>query len=183
MEKWQDFKGYEGYYQVSSFGQVRSVDRVVVGVDGKTYHYKGRILKQAKTSDGYKTVQLFKDNGLKTFKVHRMIALTFIPNPNNKPEVNHIDGNKSNNHISNLEWVTRSENLKHAVKHGLSSPVKAIEATKKKVELVDDNGNAIKRWNTMTAAADEMGVHISNVSMCCHGKLKSTGGHFFRFAD
>ena len=181
MEEWRDFEGYEGYYQISGDGRVRSIDRVVIGADGKTYHYKSRILKQVKARDGYMAVQLFRDSRCKTYKIHRMVALTFIPNPNNKPEVNHIDGDKSNNHASNLEWCTRSENIKHAVDHGLNSPIKAIEATKKKVEQIDSEGNTVKRWDTMTDAANEMGVHISNVSSCCHGRLKSTGGYSFRF--
>jgi hypothetical protein len=104
-EIWKDVDGYEGYYQVSSFGRVRSLDRVV-----NNHFYGGRILCLASDSDGYKVVGLHK-NGSKTVKVHRLVAQAFIPNPQNLPEVNHKDENKKNNFYNNLEWCTTKYNL------------------------------------------------------------------------
>lgn len=104
MEEWRDIQGYEGLYQVSNNGRVRSLARNST---------KGKILCQA-VKRGYSHVCLSKDNKKKHFAVHRLVALAFIPNPSKKPEVNHIDGNRSNNNIANLEWVTRAENELHA---------------------------------------------------------------------
>lgn len=117
-ENWKDIKGYEGAYQVSTMGQVRSLDRslVIKSRKGNDYHYKmrGRILKQAITNAGYLTVELnLQGKKPKRLTTHRLVALSFIPNTENKSSVNHIDFNKLNNIIENLEWVTHSENMKH----------------------------------------------------------------------
>ena len=108
-------KGYEGLYEVSSDGSVFSVDRYTK--DGK--HLKRKELKGGKFSNGYEFVCLRKNSVNHNCLKHRLVAEAFIPNHNNLPEVNHIDGNKRNNCVENLEWCTRSENLKHAVKMGL----------------------------------------------------------------
>ena len=103
----KDIKGYEGLYQIDENGNVYSF-------------YKNRFLKPAPTSWGYLTVELFKNGKGKTHKIHRMVAEAFIPNIDNKPLINHKDGNKQNNHFKNLEWCTYSENLKHAWDMGLN---------------------------------------------------------------
>lgn len=113
-------KGYEGLYEVGSCGTVRSVDRSIIGRDGKTYPRKGRNLRQSLHKDvEYPVVSLWKDNIGTSFYVHRLVAETHVTNPENKPEVNHKDGVRTNNSKSNLEWVTRSENAQHAVQTGL----------------------------------------------------------------
>ena len=110
-EIWKDVKGYEGVYRVSSFGRVRSLDRVS-SIGRKL---KGKVLKQ-KVTKGYNMVSLSKDGNPKGKTVSRLVAKTFIPNPENKPEVNHIDENKQNNHVDNLEWVTAKENANHGTR-------------------------------------------------------------------
>lgn len=117
-EIWKPIKDYEGLYEVSNFGVVRSLDRtLIVNRLGKKVHrkIKGTNLKTTKTT-GYHIVSLCKNSVLKTGLLHRIIAEAFIPNPKGKPQVNHIDNNRRNNIVSNLEWVTRSENIQHAVK-------------------------------------------------------------------
>lgn len=117
---WRDIKGYEGLYQVSNEGEVRSLDREVTARNGGTAIRKGRILKQMTKSNGYKVISLTrnKDDKIQAL-VHRMVASAFLVNELAKPQVNHKDGNKSNNYVSNLEWATVSENVNHANSTGL----------------------------------------------------------------
>ena len=128
-EVWKDIEGYEGLYQVSTCGNIKSLPKIRRNGTG-TYVQKERLLKPSNTSTGYKKVELCKDGKRKGFKVHRLVAIAFIPNPDNKPEVNHIDGNKINNNIDNLEWVTSSENTIHAYETGLSSNKKELDEAK-----------------------------------------------------
>lgn len=106
-EIWKDIKGFEGYYQISSLGRVRSLDRWGKGI--KKF-YEGKIIAQSKHPTGYMIVSLCKDAKAKTVFMHRLIAEAFIPNPDNKPEVNHINTIRDDNRIENLEWCTRQEN-------------------------------------------------------------------------
>ena len=128
-EEWKAVKGYEGLYEVSNTGKVRSIDRVVVGKDGKTKKLKGKELfftiskMDAKRRQPRASVQLWKENKARLMPVHRVVAIAFISNPENKPTVNHIDGNPLNNNVWNLEWATYSENEKHAYRTGLVKPV------------------------------------------------------------
>lgn len=129
-EIWKDIEGYEGLYQVSTYGNIKSLARPRKNGNGKCYIQKEKLLKQTFTSTGYKKVELYKDGKRKSFKVHRLVAMAFIPNPDNKPEVNHINGNKINNNIDNLEWVTSSENSVHAYETGLSPNKKELDEDK-----------------------------------------------------
>jgi len=115
-EIWKDIKGYEGYYQVSNFGIVKSLDRYVKNVIHGEILLKGRIMPKKISSKGYLQGRLSKDGKRTNIPIHRLIAMHFIPNPENKPHVNHIDGDKTNNNISNLEWVTQRENVTHYFK-------------------------------------------------------------------
>ena len=128
-EEWKAVKGYEGLYEVSNTGKVRSIDRVVIHKNGKATKRKGKELfftiskMSAKGHQPRASVQLWKENKAKLIHVHRVVATAFIPNPENKPTVNHIDGNPLNNNVWNLEWATYSENQKHAYRTGLTKPV------------------------------------------------------------
>lgn len=121
-EEWKDVPGYEGLYQVSSLGNVKSLDTYLIDKNGKKYLKRGRALKLTKwiykrscpKHPGF-TVMLYRNKAPKRFTVHRLVAITFIPNPENKPQVNHKDGDRTNNRVDNLEWVTQSENMLHSV--------------------------------------------------------------------
>ena len=118
-EIWKDIPNYEGSYQVSNTGLVRSVDRVVTDKDGGVRRYKGRVLKPG-SNRGYERVVLYNDNGATNKSVHRLVLETFKPHVNmDDLQVNHIDGNKLNNHLTNLEWVTGRDNISHAYDIGL----------------------------------------------------------------
>ena len=116
MEIWKDIQGYDGVYQISNFGRLRRVWK-------KSYKKPEgelKILNCSFTFDGYVKADLWKNKKRKTYRIHRLLAIEFIENPLNKPQVNHIDGNKTNNNVANLEWCTASENIKHAWDTGLA---------------------------------------------------------------
>lgn len=112
-ERWRKVRDYEDLYVVSSCGRVRSLDRIMFngGI------WKGRIMSQSNDKDGYKQLKLCKEGIRKDFKVHRLVAKAFIPNPNNLPQVNHIDEVKSNNHADNLEWCTNEYNSNYGTRN------------------------------------------------------------------
>lgn len=117
---WLPVKDYENLYEVSDTGLVRSVDRIILHKTGTQRLHKGKLIALTPHKDiQYMTVSLWKGNKGTTYYVHRLVAQAFIPNPNNLPEVNHIDGNRQNNSINNLEWVTRNGNIAHAISTGL----------------------------------------------------------------
>jgi hypothetical protein len=126
IEFWKDIPGYEGRYQVSNFGRIKSLDFSVVRSNGRIYTNKSRVQKPSKDNSGYLRCAFIKNSKLVTYKVHRLVADAFCKKPNEKVEVNHIDGNKLNNNSDNLEWVSRSENIKHAFRLGLMLPKRGI---------------------------------------------------------
>ncbi|WP_214796526.1 MULTISPECIES: NUMOD4 motif-containing HNH endonuclease [unclassified Exiguobacterium] len=120
MIVWKDIAGYEGLYQVSNSGEIRSYDRVVLARSGKPTHRKGRVLKQIVKKNGYCVVTLTRNkHDRKQMTVHRLVAKTFLGEPVEGLQVNHIDGDKTNNDVSNLEWTTPKENTRHSIRNGL----------------------------------------------------------------
>ena len=103
-EEWKDIEGYEGLYQVSSFGRIRSLDKTVICKNGREFFMKGRIIRTRPNNRGYIMVGLHKNKNFKLCLVHRLVAKAFIPNPDNLPQINHKNENKYYNHVSNLEW-------------------------------------------------------------------------------
>jgi len=139
MEIWKDIEGYNGIYQVSNYGNVYVIGRNIIR-NNVNYFLKPKYMKCRYDLDGYLLVGLTKDKKQNTFRVHRLVCEAFIKNEFNKPQINHIDGNKSNNNISNLEWCTASENIKHAFKLGLNKfSHKNRLAVSKKVINVETN--------------------------------------------
>ena len=114
-EIWKEIPGYEGYFEVSNLGNFRSKDRIIKYKQNGTRLYPGKPLKVELMQDGYSRIVLMKEAIRKRYMCHRLVAETFIPNPNNLPYVNHKDGNRSNNYVDNLEWCTQSENEQHSV--------------------------------------------------------------------
>lgn len=161
MEEWRDIPGYEGLYQVSNQGRVKSL-----------MHKK--VLSPFENNRGYLSVSLLR--GGKRL-VHRLVAEVFIPNHKSKPNVNHKDGNPKNNTASNLEWCTQSENIIHAYKTGLNSKQKAVMMIK--------DGKCLKEFYSVHEAERSIGKRNANVNICscCNGKRKSAYGFQWRYKD
>jgi len=118
VEKWEWVTSYEGTYKISNLGRIKSIDRIVIKSNGHKHPTKGYLLSKAIHPKGYEFVTLWKQGKGTGFLVHRLVAVAFIPNPMNLPEVNHKDTNKRNNIYSNLEWSTGRDNILHSVKSG-----------------------------------------------------------------
>lgn len=179
QEIWKDIKGYEGLYQISNLGNVKSLRRKVYN-----HYIKERLLNPVIIKKGYLQIKLRKENNYKHFKVHRLVAQAFIPNPKNLPQVNHKDGDKTNNCVDNLEWVTEKENMRHAVKNNLLKDVSGNNNPNcKKVNQYDLQGNFIKQWNSFYEITKELGFNRHLISNCCNNRSKKSHGYIWRYAN
>lgn len=172
MQNWKDIPGYEGYYQLNNFGVIKSIQRIV-GREGhggyKTVNEK--ILPVYFDNNGYQIAFLSKGGIRKTVKVHRLIALLFIPNPLNKKQVNHIDGNKANNSVNNLEWCTQSENIRHADRTGLRKCASG-DKNGKSLKIKDNNSGII--YSTITEAAFVNNTTVKVFTRWLRGKKRNS---------
>ncbi|GBD73862.1 NUMOD4 domain-containing protein [Tetragenococcus halophilus] len=176
MEIWKDIKGFEGMYQISSRGRVESLERIVM-IKGFPAKLKGRELHLFNRKDGYLTASLHNNGKEKRPAVHRLVAEAFIPNKENKAEVNHIDGNKQNNHVENLEWISREDNIKHGYKIGLIPTGERHVNCKLNDKEVKEIRDRYKKENiTQYKLADEYGVSQSKISsiVLYHSRKKDT---------
>ena len=181
MEIWKDIKNYEGLYQVSNLGRVRSLDHIRKNgkKENQIYLSKGRILKAAvQKKGGYVFVVLSKDGKTKGYRVHRLVADAFIDNPNNYRCVNHKDENKTNNNVNNLEWCTHKYNNNYGTK-----PLRIAKANSKKVNQYDLEGNFIKQWNSTMDIERHLKIKNSYISACCRGKREKAYNYKWRYAD
>ena len=161
VETFVKIEGFENY-EISNLGKVRNIK-------------SGIMLKPWITKDGYLRHCLYKHNKRKNLLLHRIIATSFIDNHEEKPCVNHIDENKLNNDLSNLEWCTERENVIHGTR-----TKRAAEKLSKKVIQLDLNDNVLNEFESMRQAERETGVSVGNISSCCNGKTKSAGGYKWR---
>lgn len=185
-EIWKDVIGYEGAYQVSNLGRVKNVERGIHGASDSIRIIRERIRVQRTSRNGYKMTILSKDNKQKNCTIHRLVALAFIPNPNNLPEVNHIDGDKSNNNSSNLEWTDRSGNNSHALRTGLRISCFAgkrgkLHPDSKEVFQYDLEGNYITSFESTCEAHRQTGVNSKLISHCALGKQKYAGKYIWKY--
>lgn len=171
-EIWKDVVGYEGLYQVSNLGRIKSLDRYVE-YPNYIKRINGRIMSQQDNSKGYLMVNLSLNGFTKKLYVHRLLAEAFIPNLANKVEVNHIDLNKKNNIISNLEWCTKKENMRHAHKNG------AIKYTK--VYQYSINGEYEQEFNSLLDASIFHKIRSGDICRSCKGERAVCRGHIFRY--
>lgn len=170
QEIWIDIEGYGGCYQASNFGRVKSLKY--------NHTFKERILKASKDKKGYLIVCLCKDGIKKSYKVHRLIALTFIPNPDNLPEINHKDEDKTNNRIENLEWCDRKHNVNFGSRTKRMVESKTNYPKFSKQVLCVETG---KIYPSIHQVERELGFLHGNISLSCNGKIKSAYGYTWRY--
>ena len=187
-EEWRDVVGWEGLYQVSNLGRVKSLPRCIEHKDGREFFYPSKVIKNQKIGTGYRSVVLHRANIKNQYDVHRLVAETFIPNPNNLSDVNHKDGCKTNNILSNLEWCSRSDNLKHAYKNGLNR-VHIDEAIKERSRPVIQHapsGEIIAEYASARKAAKASGYNQGQISQYCRSENKKYNtykGYIWRYKD
>lgn len=184
QEIWKDVKDFEGLYQVSNLGRVKSLPRFVRSKNNSKRHICGKILKPSLTSSGYYNFDLRRNQSHKYCLAHRLVAEAFIPNPNNYFIVNHIDGNKFNNCVENLEWCTQSYNVKESYKNGLQVAQKGKDSKcSKSILQYSKEMEIIKRWFSAREIERETGFSHSNILHCCKGSRKSACGFIWKYAD
>ena len=184
-EVWKDIPNYEGYYQISNLGRIKSVARKVK-YQNSYRNVKEKLKKTFIGKQGYERVELSKNGKIKKYNVHRIVANVFISNPLNKETVNHINGIKTDNRVENLEWATRSENELHAYKIGLAKNsekqrnVARLYCKENKIKSIiqlDLDGNFIKEWKSAKEVEEKINISRKNISQCITGKNKTAGGY------
>lgn len=171
MEIWKDVKDYEGLYQVSNKGQIKRTKHT--RSNGRGYYtVNERILSTHLNNKGYKIITLCKNNKVKTHILHRLIAEAFIPNPDNLPQINHKDENKTNNDIKNLEWCTHKYNNNYGTKNNRT-------ALKRGKPVICEETGVI--YTSLHDAERKTGVDYRNIHACCSGRYKTSGGYHWKY--
>ena len=170
---WKPIKGYEGYYEVSDDGHVRSLDRHVKNFGNYIRQLTGKEMKLTLGRNGYYVVNLRKERTTKVYTVHTLVAQAYLENPYNYPTVNHKDGNKLNNTVDNLEWVSYGENNIHALKNNLRKP-RGVSITQ-----YDYSFNKIATFRSVTDASRKTGISRESISLCVNHYTHSAGGYIW----
>ena len=199
-EIWNPVVGYEGLYEVSSYGRVRSLDRI----DSNNHPLKGVILKPYISNSGYLLVGLYKQQKRDRKLLHRLVAEAFLPNPDNKPEIDHINTIKTDNTVflnedgsinyekTNLRWVTKKENInnpltKTKMRINARKPSKGKYGKKhhrsKSIIQYDKEGNFIKEWDCANDVERVLGISNKHIGSVCLGKRKSCGGYIWKYKN
>lgn len=174
---WTDVKGYEGLYEINNFGEIKSLGRVVQYSDGRLRRCDGKIMKQHVNAQGYMSVRLTnEDKESKLELVHRLVLSSFEENIDDELVVNHIDGNKINNNLDNLEWTTYSENNQHAYDMDLKK-------NKRKVVMYDLKGNILKTFDSIHSAERETGISYKNIQSVCKNRRIVAGGYKWSYIE
>ena len=168
-EEWKDIKGFEGLYQISNFGKVKRMRYINKNTNKEQERIK--VLKLRK--DGYYEVALYKDGKPKYIQVHRLVAGAFLQNPNNLPQVNHKDGNKQNNYVENLEWVTISENVLHSTR--------VLRKNIREVSQYTLSGIYLATYSSIQIASEITGIRQSSISNVLAKRRHKAGGYSWRY--
>jgi len=177
-EIWKSINGFEGKYEVSNCGRVKSLDRTTVDSNGNIRNYNGKLLKlKPNKVRGYTAVRLYKDGKANHIEVHRLVGLHFIPNPDNLPVINHKNTIRHDNHVDNLEWCSYIDNIKHK-----GSFRKGREKMKKKVFQYSLDGNFLRTWNSATDIENsDNDFKRSGVCHVCNFTKASYKGYIWRY--
>ena len=179
-EIWKPVVGYEGIYEVSSLGRVKSCERTIIRKDGRKMNVRGKIMKPSIIRIGYEQIDLSKKDNAETVYVHRLVGKAFIENPYNKEQINHKNGVKTDNRVENLEWVTSQENMRHAFKNGLRDDDLLAKLRRKKVDQLTLEGHLIKTFDSIKDAIDFTGAQ--NISDVCRNVRNTSGGFKWRYS-
>ena len=182
-EEWRGIKGFEGKYMVSNLGRVKSLNYNRTGKEG--------ILEGVDYGYGYLYVNLYKYGKGKQCMIHRLVAMAFIPNPDNLPEVNHKNEDKTDNRVENLEWCSRLYNINYGTRNkkiseklkGKKHSEEHIKKLSKPVFSVNKESGLIMWWESIREAERCTGINKGNITRCCKGKAKSAGNHIWFYAD
>lgn len=164
IEEWKDIKGYEGLYQVSNLGRVYS-------------NKSNKLLKSRLDRGGYSYLNLYNNGISKWYKIHRLVAIAFIPNPENKLTVNHIDEDKTNNVVSNLEWATMKEQNNHGTRLERTSITQGT-----KIIAIDIANGEYNTYHSLSECGRKLKLNKSNICSVLKGRLKQTGGYIFEYS-
>jgi len=175
-ENWKDIAGYEGQYQVSDLGRIRSLNYKRTG--------QTQVLKP-RNNKGYLQINLYKDRKGKNFWIHRLVAKAFLPNPQNYPQINHVNEDKTNNAVSNLEWCSAKFNQNYGTcqkRRAVKLKGKFVNGPcAKPVLQFNKAGNLIRKWPSAHEVERQLGFHHSSISQCCRGELKSAYDYFWKY--
>ena len=190
MEIWRDIEGFEGLYQVSSEGRVICLERI----DINNHPVKEKILKSNKNRNGYLQVVLCKEGKHKNITIHKLVASAFIDNPDNKPCIDHINTDRTDNRVENLRWVSQKENCNNPItkvniakskignKHPMYGKISELNHLSKPILQFTKEGEFIRKWVCARDVERELGINPTHISSCCKGKKKSAGGFIWMYA-
>lgn len=190
METWKSPPGYQGLYEISTYGRIKSKSKIIYQSNGHPMTFPSKILKPELRANGYLYVMLCKNGKRKTYKISRLVAQTFIPNPVHLPIVNHKDENKLNNCVDNLEWCTQKYNVNYSIKkhpQRLAALNKRLiaenEKRQKQIVCMNETGEVVKTFSSLREASRKLHISLSSINRCLHNELKTAGGYKWKTID
>lgn len=187
IEIWRDVPGWEGMYQVSTFGRVKTMERMIKSNCNNFRISEERIKEVELRKDGYTATLFCRNSKVTQYKIHRLVGIAFMPNPENKRDINHISGVRSENRLENLEWATRSENKLHGFRIGMTKPTclgifgKDHHLSKPVLKIDIETGNIIERYDGLMDASRKTCLGFREISACARGKRQSYNNYLWQY--